>query len=133
MKVRWWRTDVVCQQWMELVTAYLEGALPRRTRKAIDRHLPRGRHCREYLEQMRLTIRMTGELQLDDDVPDDVVDALVAAFLDLHPPTTDRLSSAQRFVGETTQTVRGCTCALKPMASLARDGSATMWRTSPSR
>src|SRR5205085_2130049 len=39
MRVRWWRTEVVCQQWVELVTAYLEGALPRRTTKAIDRHL----------------------------------------------------------------------------------------------
>jgi len=86
MKVQWWRTEVVCQQWVELVTAYLEGALPRRTRKAIDRHLAGCTHCREYLEQMRVTIRVTGELQLDDNVPDDVLDALITAFRDLHPP-----------------------------------------------
>jgi anti-sigma factor RsiW len=86
MKVLWWRTEVVCQQWVELVTAYLEGALPRRTRKAIDRHLAGCPHCREYLEQMRVTIRITGELQLDDDVPDDVLEVLMTAFRDLHPP-----------------------------------------------
>jgi anti-sigma factor RsiW len=86
MKVRFWRTEVVCQQWVELVTAYLEGALPRRTRKAIDRHLAECPHCQEYLEQMRLTIHITGALQVSDDVPDDVLDALMAAFRDLHPP-----------------------------------------------
>ena len=86
MNVRWWRTEVVCQQWVELVTAYLEGALPRRARKAIDRHLADCRHCREYLDQMRLTIRITGELQVGDDVPDEVLDALMTAFRDLHPP-----------------------------------------------
>ncbi|HEY1279487.1 MAG TPA: hypothetical protein VGF22_07430, partial [Acidimicrobiales bacterium] len=57
-----------------------------RTRKAIDRHLAGCPHCREYLEQMRMTIRITGELQLDDDVPDDVLDTLMTAFRDLHPP-----------------------------------------------
>ena len=86
MRVRWWRTEVVCQQWVELVTAYLDGALPRRVTKAIDRHLADCQHCREYLEQMRLTIRITGELRVGDDVPDDVLDALEAAFRDLHPP-----------------------------------------------
>ena len=30
MKVLWGRQEIVCQQWVELVTAYLEGALPRR-------------------------------------------------------------------------------------------------------
>jgi anti-sigma factor RsiW len=86
MKLRWWRTEVVCQQWVELVTAYLDGALPRRTTKAIDRHLAGCPHCREYLEQMRATIRITGELSVGDDVPPDVLDALMAAFRDLHPP-----------------------------------------------
>jgi predicted anti-sigma-YlaC factor YlaD len=85
VKVLWWREKVVCQQWVELVTAYLDGALPRRVMKAIDRHLRLCRHCREYLAQMRQTIRMTGELR-EEDVPDDVLDALEAAFRDLHPP-----------------------------------------------
>jgi anti-sigma factor RsiW len=85
VKVLWWREKVVCQQWVELVTAYLDGALPRSVTKAIDRHLRLCRHCREYLAQMRQTIRLTGELR-EEDVPADVLDALEAAFRDLHPP-----------------------------------------------
>ncbi len=82
MRVMWWRQEVVCQQWVELVTAYLEGSLPGRVTKAIDRHLAGCPHCREYLAQMRLTIELAGELR-DEDVPPDVLDALEAAFRDL--------------------------------------------------
>jgi anti-sigma factor RsiW len=83
--VRWrvWRTEVVCQQWVELVTAYLDGALPRRLTHAIDRHLAGCEHCREYLAQMRVTIHLVGEVP-DEPVPDDVLDALQAAFADYH-------------------------------------------------
>jgi anti-sigma factor RsiW len=83
VKVLWWREKVVCQEWVELVTAYLEGTLPREVRKAVDRHLRLCKHCREYLRQMRLTIRITGHLP-DEPVPDEVVDALEAAFRDLN-------------------------------------------------
>jgi anti-sigma factor RsiW len=85
VKVLWWREQVVCQQWVELVTAYLEGALPPRVTKAIDRHLRWCPHCREYLKQMRLTIQLAGRLR-DDQVPDEVLDAVQAAFRDLHHP-----------------------------------------------
>ena len=76
---------ISCREVVELVTAYLDGALPRPVTKAIDRHLRLCRHCREYLAQMRQTIRLTGELR-EEDVPADVLDALEAAFRDLHPP-----------------------------------------------
>ena len=85
MTVLWWREKVVCQQWVELVTAYLDGALPRPVTKAIDRHLRLCRHCREYLAQISQTIRLTGELG-EEDVPAEVLDALEAAFRDVHPP-----------------------------------------------
>jgi anti-sigma factor RsiW len=85
MKVLWWRQEIVCQQWVELVTAYLEGALPHRTTRAIDRHLAACEHCTEYLAQMRATIRLAGQLP-EHDVPADVMDALSAAFAELHPP-----------------------------------------------
>ena len=52
----------VCQEWTELITDYLEGALPRRLVKAIDRHLAGCPHCTEYLAQMRRTIDVTGAL-----------------------------------------------------------------------
>jgi anti-sigma factor RsiW len=79
---RWWRrSEIVCQQWVEMVTDYLEGALPPKLQQAADRHLAGCPHCREYLEQMRRTITMASALR-DEDVPDDVVEALTRAFSD---------------------------------------------------
>jgi anti-sigma factor RsiW len=75
------RRVIVCQEWVELVTDYLEGALPRHVRKAIDRHLAACPHCTEYLAQMRRTIELTGHLHADD-VPDEVVDVLMQVFRD---------------------------------------------------
>ena len=79
MRLRWWRATVVCQQWVELVTDYLDGALPRRIVAAIDRHLADCEHCHEYLDQMRATVRITGTLR-DEELPDELLDALQAAF-----------------------------------------------------
>jgi anti-sigma factor RsiW len=73
--------EIVCQQWVELVTDYLEGALPFELHQAADRHLAACPHCREYLRQMRRTIEISGRLG-EQDVPDDVVDALARAFED---------------------------------------------------
>lgn len=71
--------EVICQQWVEMVTDYLEGALPAELQRAAERHLAACPHCREYLEQMRRTIAVSGHLG-DEEVPDDVVDALARAF-----------------------------------------------------
>ena len=76
------RTEVVCQEWTELITDYLEQALPRRLVKAIDRHLAGCPHCTEYLAQMRRTIAVTGELPAETVVPDELLDALQQAFED---------------------------------------------------
>jgi anti-sigma factor RsiW len=75
----WTRSSVACQELVELVTDYLEGRLPRRTRRAVDRHLASCPHCREYLAQMRRTIELTGGLS-DEQVPDEVLDALQRAY-----------------------------------------------------
>lgn len=86
MKLAFWRrrpNEIVCQQWVEIVTDYLEGALPPALQAAADRHLADCPHCREYLEQMRRTISMARGLH-DEDVPTDVVDALTRAFEDYH-------------------------------------------------
>lgn len=53
---------LVCQEVVEMVTAYLEGALPRRDRRRFEAHLADCPHCAEYLAQMRATIRLTGRL-----------------------------------------------------------------------
>jgi anti-sigma factor RsiW len=79
MKFAFWRREVVCQQWVELVTAYLEDSLPRRDRAAIDRHLAECEHCAEYLAQMRRTIEVTGRLR-HDEVPEEIVVVLMRAL-----------------------------------------------------
>lgn len=74
------RTTIICQEWVELVTDYLEGTLPRRTMRAIDRHLRGCPHCTEYLAQMRRTIEITGSIPTDQDVPDELIERLLRAF-----------------------------------------------------
>jgi anti-sigma factor RsiW len=64
------REELVCQQVVELVTDYLEGALSRSQRRRFEAHLDGCEHCAEYLEQMRTTIRLTGRLQAGDLTPE---------------------------------------------------------------
>jgi anti-sigma factor RsiW len=70
------RADLSCQELVELVTDYLEGALDRRTHSRFDRHIAGCEHCTAYLEQMRETIRLTGTLteeQLDPRARDELL------------------------------------------------------------
>jgi anti-sigma factor RsiW len=60
------RKDIVCQQAVELVTEYLEGALSRRDRRRFEAHLKACPNCAAYLEQIRMTIRVTGAIEPDD-------------------------------------------------------------------
>jgi anti-sigma factor RsiW len=53
---------LACREFVELVTDYLEGAVSRRERRRIGRHLAACDGCTAYLEQMRLAIRATAEL-----------------------------------------------------------------------
>lgn len=60
------RSELPCMQMVELITDYLEGALPRSERRRFDAHLAGCEHCTEYLGQMRETIRLTGRLRVED-------------------------------------------------------------------
>jgi anti-sigma factor RsiW len=60
------RDELVCQQVVELVSDYLEGALSRPDRRRFEAHLRKCPNCANYLEQMRATIRATGSLHPDD-------------------------------------------------------------------
>jgi predicted anti-sigma-YlaC factor YlaD len=62
--------DIVCQQAVELVTDYLEGALTRRDRRRFERHLKKCPNCSAYLEQIGTTIRLTGSIEPDDLTPE---------------------------------------------------------------
>jgi anti-sigma factor RsiW len=60
------KNPLVCQEVVELVTDYLEGALPRRDRRRFEAHLAGCAHCTEYLAQMRRTLELTGRLVAED-------------------------------------------------------------------
>ena len=55
-----------CQTLVELVTDYLEDALPDAERERLEAHLAVCEGCTRYLEQIRLTIRLTGRLREQD-------------------------------------------------------------------
>ena len=63
------RRDIVCQQAVELVTDYLDGALSRRDRRRFERHLRACPNCSAYLEQIRITIELTGSIEPEDLTP----------------------------------------------------------------
>jgi anti-sigma factor RsiW len=64
------RKDIVCQQAVEMITDYLEGALSRRDRRRLEAHLRACPNCSAYLEQIRLTIRLTGTVEAEDLSPE---------------------------------------------------------------
>jgi anti-sigma factor RsiW len=71
--------DLACNELVEIVTDYLEGALPPEERARFEQHLAECPGCEAYLDQMRLAITMTGALRVED-LPSDVLDDLVGAF-----------------------------------------------------
>jgi len=73
------RRDLVCQQAVELVTDYLEGALSGADRRRFEAHLAECPHCREYFAQIRATITLTGSVAAEDLSPN-AQDDLVALF-----------------------------------------------------
>ena len=70
-----------CQELVELVTDYLEGALPDEERAGLERHLETCDGCRDYVEQMRATVSLTGEARPAPLTPE-VEEALLASFRD---------------------------------------------------
>jgi anti-sigma factor RsiW len=64
------RKDIVCQQAVELVTDYLEGALSRRDRRRFEAHLRACPNCTAYLEQIRLTIELAGHIETEEFTPE---------------------------------------------------------------
>jgi anti-sigma factor RsiW len=64
---------------VELVTDYLEGALPDRQRARFEAHLAGCVHCTRYLEQMGATIRALGHLEVAS-VPPEVLAELVTVY-----------------------------------------------------
>jgi anti-sigma factor RsiW len=62
--------EISCQELVELVTDYLEGGMPAELAARFERHIESCSGCRTHLEQIRATIRVTGELSPESLSPD---------------------------------------------------------------
>jgi anti-sigma factor RsiW len=86
MRLPWRRhhkhDPLVCREFVELVTDYLEGTLPAAERARFEAHLAECDGCTGYLEDMR---RLVGTLHEVPEPPPDVAtrETLLRAFRDL--------------------------------------------------
>lgn len=72
---------VTCQEVIELVTDYLEGAIPADEAAVFEQHLNFCDGCDWYVDQIRATIATVGRID-EEDVPPAMRDKLLAAFRD---------------------------------------------------
>jgi anti-sigma factor RsiW len=74
--------EMGCNQLVELVTAYLEGAMDVETRARFDMHMLECPPCDDYVEQFRTTIDTLRRMS-DDDLDPAFRARLLAAFRDV--------------------------------------------------
>ena len=72
-------TELACKELVEIVTDYLERTLPERDRARFEAHILTCPPCREYVEEMRTTLRLTGRLTVESISPS-ARDELLRAF-----------------------------------------------------
>ena len=70
------RDDVQCREVVDVLTDYLEGALPAEERAALEQHLLLCQGCSRFVDQLRTSIALTGRLQ-EADVPPQVMDRVL--------------------------------------------------------
>ncbi len=70
---------MTCAELVELVTAFLDGALDPETEQRFVEHLAICDGCETYVEQMRRTIAEVGNVQ-PESLPDETRDRLLDAF-----------------------------------------------------
>jgi len=70
---------LTCRELVDVLTDYLEDALPPLERARVEEHLATCPDCIAYLAQMRTTIGLLDRLR-DDDVPQPALDELMHAF-----------------------------------------------------
>ena len=73
------REHIACQEVVELVTDYLEGALGGEDGALFEEHLNFCGSCASYVDQLRTTIATVGRIE-ETDVPPELRDRLLAAF-----------------------------------------------------
>ena len=70
---------ITCQEVVELVTAYLERALPSDETALFEQHLNFCEGCDWYLDQMRTTVQAAGKVE-EDELSPEFRDRLMTAF-----------------------------------------------------
>ena len=71
--------EIPCQQIVELVTDYLEGALDPEQRRLFEEHLADCPPCATYVEQIRVTAEQAGRVE-EPDLSAEAWQALHQAF-----------------------------------------------------
>ena len=76
--------DFPCNEFVELVTAYLDGALPEADVRRLEEHLEICQGCETVLEQFHTVIRMSGRLSESDvdALPPSTREPVMSAFRD---------------------------------------------------
>ena len=73
-------TEYSCQEMIEVVTNYLDDALPHAEHERFERHLSYCAGCNTYVEQIRETIRQTGMVPREESLPPALREVIVAQF-----------------------------------------------------
>ena len=73
------KRPLACQEMVELVTAYLDGALSPAMRARFDAHLKKCDGCATYLEQLRVTVATLGRIR-DEQLDPVFLNRLMDAF-----------------------------------------------------
>lgn len=74
-------SDLECREFVELVTAFLDGALDEEAERRFVDHIAQCDGCDRYLDQFRQTISSLGDLPADK-LPDEARAALLEAYRD---------------------------------------------------
>lgn len=82
------RDELTCKELVELVTDYLEGALSPTDTRRFEEHLATCTGCTRYVEQMRQTIQITGQLR-EESLSEEARTNLLAAFRDWKADSSD--------------------------------------------
>ena len=72
--------EVVCREFVELITDYWEGALPEDQVALVEEHLVMCDWCKTYLDQMAVTVKAMPEAAEAEPVPAETQRALLTAF-----------------------------------------------------
>ncbi len=73
--------DLTCQELVELVTDYLDGALDERTADRFEQHVAVCPGCDTYVQQMKETVSLLGEIPVET-LSDEAQATLLDAFRD---------------------------------------------------